>query len=459
MRGRWSTWLAAAVAVVLCGCTSVAEIRRGDTRTLPDVDDNRLVDCKSGRPVEREQDATIEDYGRYWLGFVEFDDQGWSYSRLRQLGAIEDRLRGQLRDVARADEDVDVLVFIHGWHHNAHDNDCNVNEFRAMLRRAADRYDAAGVAHHPRVVGVYVAWRGEVVDAPLIRHLSILDRRNSAEHVAKGQVREVFATLRRIELEANAADSAAAAPGAKPRDRVHSMVMGHSFGGLIAFNALSQSLVSELEARRPLASRRCAGLEDHGTRTWPDQLVLINPAFEATRFEPLHHLMLPVPGCPYPDDQPPKVIVATADNDSATGPVFTAFRKLLTMLERYGHSDADDLAAREQAANLHAVGFVPNYRTHRLCLNQDNRAVAQFRRPDDALDPADPHAPVWVAGAPPEIINNHDGFLYARKDSSGEPQPHLLDWLLEVHVPALASRSLRPDSRAFDTKQDCPGWK
>lgn len=62
---------------------------------------------------------------------------------------------------------------------------------------------------------------------------------------------------------------------------------------------------------------------------FPDMLILVNPAFEATRFESLHALMRPN-GCPYPEDRP-KVVV-TADNDRATGSIFHAARKVLTVL-------------------------------------------------------------------------------------------------------------------------------
>src|SRR5262249_59309738 len=70
--------------------------------------------------------------------------------------------------------------------------------------------------------------------------------------------------------------------------RMFTTVVGHSFGGLIVFNALSQQLTSDLTA---VADVVCTpGGVTGVTRAWPDVVVLINPAFEATRFEPLNRL-------------------------------------------------------------------------------------------------------------------------------------------------------------------------
>jgi hypothetical protein len=47
---------------------------------------------------------------------------------------------------------------------------------------------------------------------------------------------------------------------------------------------------------------------------------------------------------------------------------------------------------------------------------------------------------VWVVGAPPDIVDGHNGFLYARKRGT-VPQPYLLDWLVATHVDPKAAIS------------------
>jgi len=55
-----------------------------------------------------------------------------------------------------------VVLFVHGGHHNAHDNDCNVQEARQRVTHASQQFDAAvkpQVVRQRRVIGIYVAAR------------------------------------------------------------------------------------------------------------------------------------------------------------------------------------------------------------------------------------------------------------------------------------------------------------
>jgi len=230
------------------------------------------------------------------------------------------------------------VLFVHGWHHNAHDNDCNVQEARQMVRIASQQFDAAVKAHkfvrQRRVFGIYVGWRGESVNAAALRYTTVVDRRDTAEKVAKGSVRQLLADLHEQQLIAQAAASARETEADRAA-RMHTTVVGHSFGGLIVFNALSQRLISDLTAR---ADDACTPGGAQGvSRPWPDGVVLINPAFEATRFEPLNRLADRAAGCGYAAPHP-LLTVITADNDRWTGRVFTAGRRVLTLFEAYDDS-------------------------------------------------------------------------------------------------------------------------
>lgn len=452
------------VSLTLCaaGCTSLETIRTGPPTQRVDVDiarnEMRPADfqCKTGSDMLRKPWPMIEQYPRYWLSFVEFDDQGWGNSvdpEKSQTAALERQLVAEIKDHPGAI--FDVVVFIHGWHHNSHDDDCNVMEFRSMLTRAADKMESMQLKR--RLIGVYVGWRGESMDVPGLRVATVLDRRNAAEHVAKGDVRELFAMLRKHELETNASTAA----GGAGDSRFHSMVIGHSFGGLIAFHSLSQAMVNELTATKPNSADDCSkGVSSKRANprlvTWPDLLVLINPAFEASRFEPLHRLMRPVPGCPYLDTLQPKVVVVTADNDAATGWIFTGLRKVLTVLESYSPGP---LRESEEDANHHAIGFVNRYRTHRICMVDATSSAAASYQPPSGADIQDRGAPVWVIGAPKNIVDRHDGFLYARGDPKN-PQPVLLNWLLELQFGA-DTHDRTHQSRWLSTSDAaCPdGWQ
>jgi hypothetical protein len=271
---KWFLGVAACIVVVsvatICGCTSVAEIRTvHEPRIIQQSSMTPYtpnVGCESSSSTANDRLNSIEDYvagdapaaarsgSDFWAGYVEFDDEGWMYdkdqsraNKLNQLDTVMSRLQRELKDPAYAKDDFLVVAFVHGWHHNANDTDCNVHEFRSMLQIANKRYDLSGLGHR-RIVGIYVGWRGESIDVNYLNVTTVLDRRNAAERVAKGDVRELFAQLRAMQIGAAAA-SIESSDGdvVKPHpDRMRTVVIGHSFGGLIAFHGLSPAVLNEL---------------------------------------------------------------------------------------------------------------------------------------------------------------------------------------------------------------------
>jgi pimeloyl-ACP methyl ester carboxylesterase len=392
--------------------------------------------CDTGREQSGEAVNVIEDYGAYVIGYAEFDDQGWAYSGEMQLHAIQDRLHADLTNPEYAGWDFSVIVFVHGWHHNAHDNDCNVKEMRQMIKRSSDQFaqafTAKTLARPRRVFGIYAGWRGESVDAWGLRYTTVLDRRNAAEKVAKGSIRQLFANLQVQETSARQASGRMADRDPVDwADRMYTTVVGHSFGGLIVYNGLSQDLIDGLTTACTTVSAPAA---DPTRRPWPDEVFLINPAFEASRFETLNRLAERSGDCAGLA-RLPLVTVITADNDEWTGPVFTAARRLLTLFEPYD-SSSREVHDQEKEANIHAIGFVERYKTHRLCLQNHLGATRAIVYPVTASAPpvAAPVRQVWVVNAPKTIINGHDGFLFVKTEDGGY-QPYLLQWLISMHLP------------------------
>lgn len=436
-----------AIAMTVCACTPIKEIRTdipdqaqasGSAPAAILVAPTEVPSaCDVGSAARGENRHMFEDYGSFVLAFAEFDDQGWSYDGDRQLTAIRTRLATELKDPAYMDADFVVVLFVHGWHHNAHDNDCNVQEARQMLRIGSEQFDQAikdgKFKRKRRLFGIYVGWRGESVNALGLRYTTVIDRRDTAEKVAKGSMRQLLADLHEQQLIAQAAASDRTDPADRAA-RMFTMVVGHSFGGLIVFNALSQQLTSDLTS---IVDVVCTpGGASAVTRAWPDVVVLINPAFEATRFEPLNRLADRAAGCRY-QAKHPVLMVITADNDQWTGSAFTTGRHLSTLFEGYDESTSQS-RAQETNSNLRAIGFVDRYRTHRLCLrtvgSNTFATIAPTLTPSSTADPSTVATrTVWVAGAPPSIIDGHNGFLYARKTGT-VPKPYLLYWLVATHV-------------------------
>jgi pimeloyl-ACP methyl ester carboxylesterase len=439
---------AATVAVLMSGCVPIRQIRTLPPPQLTAESANVLAapvlatHCDVGSASARENRKIIEDYGAYLMGYAEFDDQGWGYAQDSQLQVLQARLQAEVKNQSFVDQDFALIVFVHGWHHNAHDNDCNVQEARQMVAIASARFDAAYAAGHlkrkRRVVGIYVGWRGESVDAALLRYTTVIDRRDAAEKVAKGSIRQLFANLHELQIAAQAATDRTDALDRS--DRMYTTVVGHSFGGLIVFNSLSQQLINDLTAEvQNQSASSCSTYQALGAAlpaqsAWPDEVILINPAFEASRLEPLNRLADISASCGY-SGRVPLLTVITADNDRWTGPVFTAARGLLTLFEGY---DDSTRATRdtERDANVHAIGFVRRYRTHRTCLlgQQDARYATASAAPDtNSATPSNVPRPLWVVGAPPAIVNGHDGFLYARPGGQ-MATPYLLNWLIDRHL-------------------------
>jgi hypothetical protein len=93
----------------------------------------------------------------YELAIVEFDDQGRCYDR-GQMDGVAQRLEALSPDGAKTGEDVILVVFVHGWQHDARSDDDNLTSFRALLSETVGYekdHASPGVAPRP-VLGVFV---------------------------------------------------------------------------------------------------------------------------------------------------------------------------------------------------------------------------------------------------------------------------------------------------------------
>jgi pimeloyl-ACP methyl ester carboxylesterase len=250
----------------------------------------------------------IEDTGEYCLAVVEFDDQGW-FQDFHQRDALERFLSQK----ASQNEDLLIVVFIHGWQHNAEPDDTSLKSFRSVLR------DACLSENHRRnrqVLGVYLSWRGLSLSG-LWTLASFWTRKKAATKVALGCVREILARLRAFQVARNQSKDVVEGRGVG----THLIVAGHSFGGLILFTAVSEYLIESVIL---------CNSEKHIVEPFGDLIILINPAFEAARYLPLYSV---VRQAVYPKYQRPCFLAVTSTNDDATGYWFPRGRWFSTRLE------------------------------------------------------------------------------------------------------------------------------
>ncbi len=375
-----STLVASLAVLLLGGCVSLAPFR---TTIAPPG-----TDCSGAAAASTTcATSTRESTALYDLHFVEFDDQGLQYPSSFAVAAVPqaacdetsnaclqqppwayqiNNLIKQL-NVTAADAGTDgitLIVFIHGWKHNASASDGNVEGFRKLLQTAALIEEhrpqpvtgrSLGRPSKRRIVGVYVSWRGSSTDVAGLKELTFWSRKTAAMHVAQGASRELFARLRGFKCVENALDYPVGErncnrPPARG-DRVKLVLIGHSFGGLILYNSISGSLIESM-------THAFDANEDSQAPYWrfADLAVLINPAFESTRYTPLHNIASTTQYARY---ETPMLVTVTSTTDAATRVFFRWGRAFNTLFEQ--HVDAE-----EKNANRETVGHHQRYLTHRL---------------------------------------------------------------------------------------------
>lgn len=365
--------LVVSVGHMLAGCTRSVPYRDAGLKPDPDCDiiytlykvaasdpfgGSDPKDDKSG-PITPEHKCyrrSIEEHPTFDLLVAEMTDQGWiqaSSELNRPSRDYLDEFIGKLEERhqywGKQGRALSLVVFVHGWQNNAKPDNENVIEFRRLLDSVAwlESFVSTESKGRPprRVVGIYVGWRGKSIDVDGVNAVTFWERKTTAERVAQGTVREL---LTRLDLFR---DSSRAGDGSRD---VRMLTIGHSFGGLITYSSLGGEFVRNAIRFKERRGDR----SDRFMSRVGDLVVLVNPAFEGARYEPLH-----VAGqrlCGVEPDQLPVLVVATSESDWATSYMFPAARWASTFLE--------DRVGYETDAIVKAVGHNPRYTTHELAL-------------------------------------------------------------------------------------------
>ncbi|MFB3047509.1 MAG: SMP-30/gluconolactonase/LRE family protein [Acidiferrobacterales bacterium] len=257
--------------------------------------------------------VNIQNETDYRLAFIEFDDQGelWSPSQLfRTTELIKRANQAERRSL--------VVVFIHGWQNNAspkqeQQEGKSLHGFKQFLGQIAENLT------YP-ITGIYLAWRGKSAHKPF-SGLTFWDRRRTATRIASsGAVSEV---LSRIVQTANQ----------NPKSRT--LLIGHSFGGLLMEQAMLQYLVNST-----------VGVET-GRLNFPiDLVMLINPASSSLRAKQLIEVFARDRVKVYQVDnktgkryERPLMVSVTSSTDLATRalyPMGTSLGLIFTRFRTYG---------------------------------------------------------------------------------------------------------------------------
>lgn len=355
------------------------------------------IDCATVTP----EISTLHE-----LHFVEFDDQGWLFDSkgnekdnvLSEENPVScshsdpstkdgsgcekpktqiDHLMERLTYlIANEKEDLSIILYVHGWKHNAETNDSDVRKFRQLIA-AMERIEDAE-ANPRKVVGIYVGWHGKSWLLPgITQNLSFWSRKNAALRVSNNSAKELFARLRAVQRFYNDKSISKGCASDNPshlkgeRCKIRTLMVGHSFGAWILYSAVSGPMIASLSARHDLklpqdqleklpvedAERVSDMLHREKAERVADMVVLINPAFEGSRYESLHHAAKLYSPQSY---EPPMLVTITSKADWATKNTFPIGRFFNTLVEFPITSETQKLAMRRTPGNIDA------YLTHEL---------------------------------------------------------------------------------------------
>lgn len=277
-----------------------------------------------------------------------------------------------------ADKSLAVVTFIHGWHHNASWSSENFRNFqRSMdcLNWGADGdkflYPNPPKARNElvcehiqegniRYIGVYVGWRGESLRVPgnAFRFLQAVNfpfRRLGGERMAQSE--DLYDALTAVTTAARATPHPA-----------KTIVVGHSFGGLILSRLSARHLIGACP-QIPSGTTSNAFL---GTchREIADLLVLMNPADNAVRSTDLISNwratgLISSPSPPEKDDSTiglpaPMIVSMFTPGDSATRYIQKAALWTTNLAADQIYSDAGRMSQEMRRKKGHPLDRVPS---------------------------------------------------------------------------------------------------
>jgi hypothetical protein len=248
-------------AIWLGSCTSLSPLRP-NTAANP----NNSVVAKDG----------------YEIAFVEFGEQG-SYQDPTQLK--------NALDLIRVTEKPLVITYVHGWQNDVQSDD--VAKFESLLARLNRAPAIRAVGFH--LVGVYLAWRGKLTPVPVLKEISFWNRKATAERLASNY--DCYDAIASISEEARKHGKA----------QNYTVLLGHSFGGLIVERSVAHAINAEIHGRAD------------SDRSMPaDLMIAVNPASDSI----LARQMIAALYSRRTENTRPLFVSITSSGDWATGTFF-----------------------------------------------------------------------------------------------------------------------------------------
>ncbi|WP_032468143.1 alpha/beta hydrolase [Vibrio sp. RC586] len=307
---------------------------------------------------------------------IEFNDDGDMH-----LPEQYEKLKARLAKNPGAE----LLIFIHGWHHNAAPTDDNFVAFQRFHREMAKS--------KPGLIGLYIGWRGDQYD-PLwldgsddpesqveaLDFPTILTSKQVARRVGEHGVRKLLGSLDDLHRQGTLG---------------RYILVGHSLGGVVALHARKQAILDNLAAGRG---------ENHLT-------VLLNPAASAKEYQPLDKWLSP-------EGFGPSMLVLQSKTDFA---VREAFNWIKDGERAVGNSwaithDVDPCSGRDCNKAVKIPQWLLEHDAKPGCMQVLEgagwkiRARLHARKTVQSCEDANRQA-VWVLAVSDGVIAGHNGIL------------------------------------------------
>src|SRR6266403_1066837 len=218
----------------------------------------------------------------YKVAFIEFGEQG-SYQDPTQLQNALTLIRDTPKPL--------VITYVHGWQNNVESGD--VQSFQSLLARLNRAPAIRNVGFH--VVGVYLGWRGRLTPVPLLKEISFWNRKATAERLASNY--DCYDAIASISEEARR----------KGRGNQYTVLLGHSFGGLIFERSVAHAINAEIHGQASM------------DRALPaDLIMMVNPASDSILTRQIFTALY----VRHTEDTRPFLVSLTSVGDGATGTIF-----------------------------------------------------------------------------------------------------------------------------------------
>lgn len=314
-----------------------------------------------------------------------------------------------------------AVLYIHGWKHGAKEDDDNRVKFGELVDRLREKHRG-----EKYVVGIYVSWNASTDLPEPLESLSFWVKKNDADRISQGgAVTKIVSSI-----------------GAAIRKNGHDefIAIGHSFGARMLYSATAQGLVNQAAFAHPGYSRG----EYEPFRGVADAIILLNPAFEASRYTVLDDLTRS--GENFTAKQKPLMVIISSEGDWATKWAFpvgqwldlanTARERMTIGNYRSYRSHTLEISNGTNCDPIGPPGMSESFDKAGLCLKRVRREEADKLSHDGgnkARETYQSFNPFIVASTPADVIASHGDVWNTR----------FRGWLFEL-VAALEDRAPAP---------------